>query len=59
MFERKGTFYALFDHCCCFCGGGSGAVVHTLRPWTNGSQIGAYDNGRCRWRSRPLARGDG
>ena len=49
MFERKGTFYALFDHCCCFCGGGSGAVVHTaphpLGPWTNGSQIGAYDNG--------------
>jgi hypothetical protein len=49
MFQRGGVYYALFDHCCCFCGGGSGAVVHTaskpLGPWTTWKQIGAYANG--------------
>jgi hypothetical protein len=49
MFKRAGTYYALFDHCCCFCGEGSGAIVHTathpLGPWTTHNQIGAYPNG--------------
>eukprot|EP00656_Telonema_subtile_P013372 TRINITY_DN16795_c0_g1_i1.p1 TRINITY_DN16795_c0_g1~~TRINITY_DN16795_c0_g1_i1.p1 ORF type:complete len:403 (-),score=80.30 TRINITY_DN16795_c0_g1_i1:31-1239(-) len=37
MFKRRGVYYALFDNCCCFCGGGSGAGVYTasnpLGPW--------------------------
>ena len=38
LFERKGTYYALFSWCCCFCKQGSGIIVHTaphpLGPWT-------------------------
>ena len=38
MFERQGTYYALFGHCCCFCYQGSGMYVftapHPLGPWT-------------------------
>ena len=49
MLKRGAFYYALFDHCCCFCGGGSGAIVHTaphpLGPWTAQNQIGAYANG--------------
>ena len=29
LFKRQGTYYALFDNCCCFCSGGSGARVYT------------------------------
>jgi hypothetical protein len=38
LFKRNGLYYALFDHCCCFCYQGSGIIVHTapspLGPWT-------------------------
>jgi hypothetical protein len=37
LFERKGVYYALFGHCCCFCYQGSGMFVfqapHPLGPW--------------------------
>ena len=29
LFKRAGTYYALFDNCCCFCPAGSGARVFT------------------------------
>ena len=49
MFKRADTYYALFDHTCCFGRGGSGVVVHTastpLGPWKTWSQIGADTNG--------------
>jgi hypothetical protein len=38
LFERRGVYYAVFGHCCCYCYQGSGAIVHTaphpLGPWT-------------------------
>jgi hypothetical protein len=38
LFKRQGTYYALFDDCCCFCPGGTGARVYTaakpLGPYT-------------------------
>ena len=38
LFERRGRYYALFGHCCCFCYQGSGMFVFTARsplgPWT-------------------------
>jgi hypothetical protein len=38
LFKRNGIYYALFDHCCCFCFQGSGIRVYTapspLGPWT-------------------------
>lgn len=38
MIKRGGTYYVLFDSCCCFCPGGSGARVYTstspLGPYT-------------------------
>lgn len=37
FFHRRGVFYALFGHCCCFCYQGSGVMVYTatspLGPW--------------------------
>ena len=37
-FKAFGYYYAMFDNCCCFCGGGSGAQVYTAKspqgPWT-------------------------
>eukprot|EP00039_Didymoeca_costata_P030244 m.28605 g.28605 ORF g.28605 m.28605 type:complete len:471 (-) comp8015_c0_seq2:119-1531(-) len=37
LFERQGTYYALFGHCCCFCYQGSGVMVYTASspagPW--------------------------
>jgi len=43
FFKRRGVYYALYDHACGFCPGGSGAVVHTaptaLGPWTRRAQI--------------------
>ena len=51
MFERQGTYYALFGHCCCFCYQGSGAFVwtapHPLGPWTpqsGGKDLGCQPN---------------
>ena len=45
LFERNGTYYALFGHCCCFCYQGSGLYVftapHPLGPWTQQSQPAA------------------
>ena len=39
LFERGGTYYAVFGHCCSYCYQGSGAIVHTaphpLGPWTS------------------------
>ena len=39
LFERKGWYYLLYGHTCCFCEQGSGAEVwaaqHPLGPWTN------------------------
>lgn len=47
MIERKGVYYALFGHCCCFCYQGSGMFVfsapHPLGPWTQ--QPGRADLG--------------
>merc|ERR1712070_327071 len=44
FFKRKGTYYALFGKCCCFCGHGSGIGVYTaaapLGPWTYHLNIG-------------------
>ena len=38
MFERRGTYYLLYGHCCCFCYQGSGIIVatakHPMGPWT-------------------------
>jgi hypothetical protein len=38
LFKRQGTYYALFDNCCCFCSEGSGVRVYTaskpLGPYT-------------------------
>jgi len=38
LFKRNGIYYALFDHCCCYCVQGSGIIVHTathpLGPYT-------------------------
>ena len=38
MFERHGTYYLLYGHCCCFCYQGSGIIVatsaHPMGPWT-------------------------
>ena len=31
LFERKGLFYLLFGHICCFCQQGSGALVYTAK----------------------------
>lgn len=45
LFKRKGIYYALFDHCCCFCYQGSGvrvfSALHPLGPWT--AQNGGAD----------------
>ena len=39
LFERRGWYYLLYGHTCCFCEQGSGAEVwaadHPLGPWTN------------------------
>ena len=39
LFERKGYYYLLFGHICCFCKEGSGIEVwiakHPLGPWTS------------------------
>ena len=39
LFERKGWYYLLYGHTCCFCEQGSGAEVwaaqHPLGPWVN------------------------
>lgn len=39
LFERKGWYYLIFGHTCCFCAQGSGALVyvaqHPLGPWTS------------------------
>jgi len=38
LLEQNGTYFALFDYCCCYCHQGSGVMVHTaphpLGPWT-------------------------
>mmetsp|Transcript_5216 Transcript_5216/g.11036 ORF Transcript_5216/g.11036 Transcript_5216/m.11036 type:complete len:376 (+) Transcript_5216:70-1197(+) len=38
LFERKGTWYLLYGHTCCFCRFGSGLTIstapHPLGPWT-------------------------
>lgn len=43
LFKRNGIYYALFDHCCCYCYQGSGVIVHTapspLGPWTAQSDV--------------------
>ncbi len=43
-FKAFGLYYAIFDNCCCFCGGGSGAWVYTAKhpqgPWTAQTNIG-------------------
>jgi hypothetical protein len=45
IFKRKGVYYALFGHGCCFCAGGAGVNVftslHPLGPYSAGS----YDIG--------------
>ena len=37
IFQRRGTYYALFGHCCCFCYQGSGVMVYVADtpagPW--------------------------
>ena len=37
FFERAGTYYLLYGHCCCFCEQGSGVLVYTAKhpmgPW--------------------------
>ena len=47
LFERKGVYYAIFGHCCCFCYQGSGMFVftalHPLGPWVQ--QPGRADIG--------------
>jgi hypothetical protein len=44
---RKGLYYALFGHCCCFCLQGSGLFVYTaslpLGPWTRQSSPTNFD----------------
>ena len=39
LFERRGWYYLLYGHTCCFCEAGSGAQVwvapHPLGPWTD------------------------
>jgi hypothetical protein len=48
LFKRKGTYYALFDNCCCFCGHGSGIGVYTaahpLGPYTYHNNVGCTTN---------------
>eukprot|EP00966_Prymnesium_polylepis_P013876 320045-Prymnesium_polylepis.2 len=38
MFVRKGIYYLLYAHCCCFCFQGSGILVatasHPMGPWS-------------------------
>ncbi|HEX3986278.1 MAG TPA: family 43 glycosylhydrolase [Acidobacteriaceae bacterium] len=47
LFRRGDTYYALFDHTCCFCKAGSGARVlmasHPLGPWRPAANINALD----------------
>lgn len=47
LFYRRGWYYLLFGHGCCFCAGGSGASVftarHPLGQWTNTNST--YDIG--------------
>jgi len=49
LFRRDGTYYALFDGCCCFCPAGSGARVYTasapLGPFTLQGNINRDDTG--------------
>jgi len=49
LFERESIYYALFDHCCCFCEEGSGIVVYTatspLGPYVSRGQIGLDNQG--------------
>eukprot|EP00051_Salpingoeca_urceolata_P027193 m.480382 g.480382 ORF g.480382 m.480382 type:complete len:366 (+) comp21810_c0_seq1:160-1257(+) len=49
LFKRKGIYYALFGHCCCFCQAGSGIGVYTssspLGPYSAGYNIGCDYNG--------------
>eukprot|EP00043_Microstomoeca_roanoka_P006211 m.61088 g.61088 ORF g.61088 m.61088 type:complete len:425 (-) comp13322_c0_seq2:21-1295(-) len=44
LFKRKGVYYALFGHCCCFCSEGSGIGVYTatspLGPYMSRGNIG-------------------
>ena len=39
LFERRGWYYLLYGHTCCFCEAGSGAelwvAAHPLGPWTD------------------------
>jgi len=47
LFRRADTYYALFDHTCCFCQQGSGARVlvasHPLGPWRQVANINDSD----------------
>ena len=47
MFQRKGIYYVLFGHGCCFCAGGSGVNVfsatHPLGPYSSANA--SYDIG--------------
>lgn len=47
LFRRQGVYYAVFDTCCCFCPGGSGARVFTstspLGPYTERVNINRKD----------------
>ena len=49
LFKRGATYWAIFGKNCWCCADGAQAYAfsapHPLGPWTNGSQIGAYDNG--------------
>ncbi len=49
LFRRGGTYYALFDTCCCFCPAGSGARVFTsktpLGPFTEQANINRAASG--------------
>lgn len=44
LFRRNNVYYALFDHCCCFCADGSGSGVYTATsvfgPYRFRSNIG-------------------
>ena len=43
QFKRKGVYYAVFGHCCCFCMQGSGLFVYTashpLGPWSRQQDV--------------------
>jgi len=43
MFKRNGIYYAVFGHCCCYCGSGSSVIYYRatnpLGPYTDGKIV--------------------